>query len=48
MAIVSGKPGTPKNYTGNFGFRSVACASASRCYAVGSSSSGAVVIKVKS
>ena len=49
VAVVNGKPGTPKNYPGSdFGFASVACASASRCYAVGSSSSGAVVIKVKS
>jgi hypothetical protein len=49
VAVVNGKPGTPKNYPGSdFGFASVACASASRCYAVGSSSSGAVVVKVKS
>jgi hypothetical protein len=49
VAIVSGKPGTPKHYAGsNFGFANVGCASASRCYAVGASSSGAIVDKVKS
>jgi hypothetical protein len=49
VAIVNGKPGTPKNYPGTFGLRSVACASASRCYAVGPSASGtAIVDKVKS
>ncbi len=47
--VVNGKPGTPTHYSGtNFPFDSVGCASASRCYAVGASSTGAVVIKVKS
>jgi hypothetical protein len=50
MVIVSsGKPGAPVNYKGSdFPFDGVGCASDSRCYAVGSSSTGAVVVKVKS
>jgi hypothetical protein len=50
MVVVSnGKPGAPVNYKGSdFPFDSVGCASDSRCYAVGSSSTGAVVVKVKS
>jgi hypothetical protein len=48
VAVVKGKPGKPASYPGNFGLRDVACASASACYAVGSSSSGAIVDKVKS
>ena len=49
VAVVNGKPGAPTHYSGtDFPFDSVGCASASRCYAVGSSSTGAVVIKVKS
>jgi hypothetical protein len=49
VAVVNGKPGAPAHYKGtNFPFDSVGCASTSRCYAVGSSSTGAVVVKVKS
>jgi hypothetical protein len=48
LAVVKGKPGKPVNYAGNFGLRDVACAGASACYAVGASSSGAIVDKVKS
>lgn len=48
VAVVKGKPGKPASYPGTFGLRDVACASASACYAVGSSSSGAIVDKVKS
>jgi len=48
VAVVNGKPGKPANYPGNFGLRDVACATASACYAVGSSPSGAIVDKVKS
>lgn len=49
VAVVNGKPGTPVTYGGtSFGFDSVGCASTSECYAVGSSSSGAIVDKVKS
>jgi hypothetical protein len=48
VAVVKGKPGKPASYPGNFGLRDVACASASACYAVGASSSGAIVDKVKS
>jgi hypothetical protein len=48
VAVVKGKPGKPANYPGSFGLRDVACASASACYAVGSSPSGAIVDKVKS
>ena len=50
MVVVSnGKPGAPVNYKGSdFPFDGVGCASDSRCYAVGSSSTGAVVVKVKS
>lgn len=48
VAVVKGKPGKPASYPGNYGLRDVACASASACYAVGASSSGAVVDKVKS
>jgi hypothetical protein len=48
VAVVKGKPGKPANYPGTFGLRDVACASISACYAVGASSSGAIVDKVKS
>jgi hypothetical protein len=48
VTIVAGKPGTPTKTAGDFGLRDAACASASRCYAVAPSSSGAIVIKVKS
>ena len=50
MVVVSnGTPAAPVHYKGSdFPFDSVGCASASRCYAVGSSSTGAVVVKVKS
>jgi hypothetical protein len=48
VAVVKGKPGKPARYAGSFGLRDVACASASACYAVGASSSGAIVDKVKS
>lgn len=49
VAVVDGKPGAPVNYGGNSdSFHSVGCASTSECYAVGSSSSGAIVDKVKS
>lgn len=49
VVVVNGKPGAPVNYKGSdFPFDSVGCASASRCYAVGPSSTGAVVVKVKS
>jgi hypothetical protein len=42
-----GTPATPKNYPGS-AFSAIACATASRCYAVGSDSSGAIVDKVAS
>lgn len=48
VAVVNGKPGKPANYSGTYGLRDVACASASACYAVGTSPSGAIVDKVKS
>jgi hypothetical protein len=49
VAVVNGKPATPVKYAGDsVSFHSVGCAGASKCYAVGSSSSGAVVEKVKS
>jgi hypothetical protein len=48
VAVVNGKPGKPANYPGTFGLRDVACASASACYAVGTTPSGAIVDKVKS
>ena len=48
VAVVNGKPGKPANYPGSYGLRDVACATASACYAVGGTPSGAIVDKVKS
>jgi hypothetical protein len=49
VTVVNGKPGTPVTYTGSSpSFHSLACASTSACYAVGSSSSGAIVDKITS
>jgi hypothetical protein len=49
VTVVNGKPGTPVNYPGSsLSFSSLACASTSACYAVGSSSSGAIVDKITS
>lgn len=50
VTVVHGKPGAPVNYPATNGdnFHAVGCASPSECYAVGSSSSGAIVEKVKS
>lgn len=50
VAVVKGKAGKPVTYpTSNSGnFHAVACVGTSECYAVGSSSSGAIVEKVKS
>ncbi len=49
-AVVKGKAGKPVNYPAGSGnnFHDVACASTSTCYAVGSSSTGGIVEKVKS
>jgi hypothetical protein len=48
VVVSKGEPAAPTNYKGSDFFASVGCASTSRCYAVGSSSAGAVVVKVKS
>jgi len=49
VTVVNAKPGTPVNYPGSsLSFHSLACASTSACYAVGSSSSGGIVDKVTS
>ena len=49
VTVVKAKPGTPVSYPGSsLSFRSLACASTTACYAVGSSPSGAIVDKIKS
>jgi hypothetical protein len=49
VAVVNAKLRTPVNYPGSsLSFHDLACASTSACYAVGSSSSGAIVDKVTS
>jgi hypothetical protein len=52
VVVTNGKPGTVTKYpvpkVSFADFTGVACASASACYAVGASSSGAIVVKVKS
>jgi hypothetical protein len=48
VTVVNGKPGKPTIYPGSsLSFHGVACPSSSVCYAAGSSSSGAIVDKVK-
>ena len=47
VVVSNGTPGSPSTYSGS-AFSGVACATATKCYAVGQNTSGAIVVKVKS